>query len=114
MPAYSYGYGYSPYQAPAYIGLLERLLALPGSGVFELLEWLQHAYSNSAYVAGPGTLSLTARDISGYAPAAGYYGYARTANPYGYANRPYYGAYGYGLPSGNGFRPFRGMGRPFR
>ena len=37
--------------------------------------------------------------------------YVRPPNPTGYANRPYYGAYGYGFSSNgstDGFPPFRG------
>ena len=39
--------------------------------------------------------------------------YIRPTNPTGYQNRPYYGAYGYGIYSNgstDGFPPFRGRG----
>ena len=56
-------------------------------------------FSNTTYLAGPGTFSYS----------SGYRGFVPPVSPYGYRARPYYGAYGYG---GYGYGPRYGY-RPF-
>jgi len=91
---YNYGSGYGNFAQPGFPGYYNGY----------------SSYSNSAYVAGPGTFSYSS-GYRGYAPPAVGYGYPAQVMPYGYANQPYYGYRRYGYYGNNfrgGFRPFRG------
>jgi len=103
-PGYASGYnsGYSSFVQPGFSGYNTGYSSFLQPGYSSGYN----AFSNSAYVAGPGAFSYSS-GYRGFAPPAYVYPYRAPVNPYGYANRPYYGNYGYGAR--NGFRPFRGV-----
>ena len=81
-----YWYGIGGYRGSAATRELRLRLGL--SGTARRLYNNFNSYSNSAYVAGPGTFSYSS-GYAGYAPVAsptsGYRGYAPTAYGYGYS-----------------------------